>query len=1108
VTESVPSLPTHSVSYAQYFEALNKEVEKIYKIAESARAMGYDPTTRVEIPPAYDVAARVEATLEGPVGVAKRIRELIQEYETREEVAFAVAGEIALGKLGAIKDKEKAADKAVRVALAILTESITAAPLEGISKVSIRGAGDDRYLALYLAGPIRAAGGTEAAMTVLVADYVRQVLELPPFVASEREIERALEEVELYARLMHLQYPVEPELVKLAAAKLPIMLTGEPTEEFEVTGSRDIDRIESNRVRGGAVLVLNDGVVGRAAKLAKIVNENSIKGWEWLNDLAAKTSKAALAEAEDSVEKKLEPKSDYLADVIGGRPVFSHPSSVGGFRLRYGRSRNTGLAGVGVHPATMFLVDEFLAPGTHIRTERPGKGSIVAPVDTIEGPIVLLKDESVRQVFSVSEARKLQGQVERILYLGDILVALGEFLENNHPLVPSGYCEEWWSHDLERVYSSLDEKKLQKLLAGSDITTEDIDTLIESPLIRIPSPEEAILISTKFGTPLHPRYLYRWSALNVENMLDFRSWLLRTHKIREGPDGERMTLPYDPKYKTMLEKLGVSHFLSDDRKQIELADSPLTILSQLGEKEDTAVGSNALDALASCAKVPLRDKMGFSIGARMGRPEKAQERKMRPPVQVLFPVGRSLSTERRMVKVARSTVQTARVHDYDLDNNRPAPTLPSAGINIELVNRVCPKCQNETFESRCNSCGTHTEVQKWCANPDCGQPVDPSSGMCSLHLDAMVRGTKEKRVDIRALLERVKTEIDEPQAYDLRAVLGLTSDLKIPEYLGKGILRAKHDVYCYRDGTARFDVTDAPLTHFRPREVGVPVSKLRELGYFSDHKGAPLVSDMQILELKVQDLIVPENCADYMVRVGRFVDDSLEKIYKKERFYNFKAPEDIIGQLVIGLAPHTSAGIIGRIVGFTNASVCYAHPYWHAAKRRNCDGDEDAIILVLDALINFSKDYLPAGRGGFMDAPLVLSVILNPKEVDDESHNMEVCYRYPAEFYEMVAEAQHPKAVQHLVDIVGTRLGKEAQYEGFGFTHDTSSIDDGPRNTRYKTLGTMAEKLEAQLQLAVLLDAVDSKDVAERVLSHHFLRDIRGNLRAYSTQKTWRLLRR
>jgi DNA polymerase II large subunit len=347
----------------------------------------------------------------------------------------------------------------------------------------------------------------------------------------------------------------------------------------------------------------------------------------------------------------------------------------------------------------------------------------------------------------------------------------------------------------------------------------------------------------------------------------------------------------------------------------------------------------------------------------------------------------------------------------------------------------------------------------------------------------------------------VKNEIGEPQSYDLRAVLGLTSNLKIPEYLGKGILRAKHDVYCYRDGTARFDVTDAPLTHFKPSEVGVSVSKLHELGYTNDYQGAPLVSDTQTLELKVQDLIIPENGADYLVRVGKFVDDCLEKIYGLDRYYKFNLIEDVVGQLVIGLAPHTSAGIIGRVVGFTNASVCYAHPYWHAAKRRNCDGDEDALILVLDALINFSKEYLPAGRGGFMDAPLVLSVVLNPEEVDDESHNIEVCHRYPAEFYGMVAEAQHPKAVRELVDIIQSRLGTEAQYEGFGFTHDTSSIDAGPRNTKYKTLGSMSEKLEAQLHLAILLDAVDSQDVAERVLSHHFIRDIRGNLRAYSTQK-------
>jgi DNA polymerase II large subunit len=1098
VTESELNLPKHSVGYARYFETLNNEVESIYKVAEEARSKGYDPTTEIEIPPAHDVAARVEVTLQGPVGVAKRIRELSEKYETREKVAFAVAKEIALGELGNIDDPQKAADKAVRVALAIMTESITAAPIEGIAKVQIRGPKDEEYLALYLAGPIRAAGGTETAMTVLVADHVRQLLGLPAYEATEQEVERALEEVELYARNVHLQYPVQPELVRLVASKLPIMLTGEPTEEFEVTGSRDLDpRIETNRVRGGAVLVLSDGLVGRATKLAKNVSEMSIKGWEWLEDVAAKMSKVLPSESDTAVDKKLEPKSDYLTDVIGGRPVFSHPSHPGGFRLRYGRSRNTGLAGVGVHPATMILVDEFLATGTHIRTERPGKGSIVAPVDTIEGPIVLLRDGSLRQVFTVEEARKLQGKVDRIVYLGDILVGLGEFLENNHPLVPSGYCEEWWSHDLERAYSGLSNEQIEKLLSDVNLDSNAIDSFIESPLRRTPSPEEAIAISEKFSIPLHPRYLYRWPALDLQEMLDVRSWILTKHALDKTEDGDRMSLPNDERHKVLLENLGIPHELSEEGKRIRLTDDPITILAQLGEKSATAAGSNSLDALNSCSRVELRNKMGMAIGARMGRPEKAEERRMRPPVQVLFPVGRTLASERRMEKVAKSTHQSALLEAFDLDAAEYSPISEDTGVELELVSRECPNCENETFESRCEKCGTHTELRRVCSEDGCGKPVDAVTGECPFGH----RATKKVLVNIQGLLDRVKNEIGEPQSYNLRAVLGLTSNLKIPEYLGKGILRAKHDVYCYRDGTARFDVTDAPLTHFKPSEVGVSVSKLRELGYTNDYQGAPMVSDTQTLELKVQDLIIPENGADYLVRVGKFVDDCLEKIYGLERYYRFNLLEDVVGQLVIGLAPHTSAGIIGRVVGFTNASVCYAHPYWHAAKRRNCDGDEDALILVLDALINFSKEYLPAGRGGFMDAPLVLSVVLNPEEVDDESHNMEVCHRYPAEFYEMVAEAQHPNAAKELVDIVQSRLGTEAQYEGFGFTHDTSSIDAGPRNTRYKTLGTMSEKLEAQLHLAVLIDAVDSRDVAERVLSHHFIRDIRGNLRAYSTQK-------
>ena len=1356
MTEPELSLPKHSIFYKQYFDSLNEEIQIIYEIAEKARKQGFDPTTKVEIPPAHDVAARVEATLEGPVGVAKRIRELQDAKLSREQVAFAVAKEIAEGTLSDVKETvdlivsrnprytpsqimsmidkkqeelgpdanngfaamviakefgektaretaEKAADKAVRVALSILTESITAAPLEGISKVRIEGSGNDQYLALYLAGPIRAAGGTEAAMTVLVADYVRQVLNLPAFKSTEEETERALEEVELYSRLANLQYPVDPDSIRFVASRLPIMLTGDPTEEFEVSGSRDLDRIDSNRVRGGAVLVLNDGVVGKAAKLAKIVSGVKISGWEWLNELATKMSKTSTEE--EDFAKTLEPKADYLADVIGGRPVFSHPSRIGGFRLRYGRSRNTGLAGVGVHPATMFVVEEFLATGTHIRTERPGKGAIVAPVDTIEGPIVLLKDGSVIRIEDTDEARSYEGKIERILYLGDILVALGEFLENNHPLVPSGYCEEWWSHDLDAAISKLTVAVLKKRL-GSKLTLDEVNIMVDSPLSQIPSPEQAVHLSKKLKVPLHPYYLYRWSALSPEDALTLRTWILTKHSIKK----DSMTLPLNSNKKKFLEKAGIPHTISPNKKRIHLTDNPDVVLAQLGKKEGTTKGTSTttLELLNSVSSVKLMDKVGFSIGARMGRPEKAEERKMRPPVQVLFPVGRLKGTERQIEKVAKSMEYQPTIEDtteelfsvksiitkmnsmneavtwlgenttftdeksllvsksdseqthlliagtiinshqemnpletllntelekashtlsekpirlahshisadclgeviatsYDpklgtikyigriRENNEVTQSIASGDITtlsvrgyvsgiqcniceksklpdfngnpdcvhrvgrftddveaivigigirfielnvhtpedivepvsetiqsglvalasihsgnntleseipveLEMVFRICPNCSNETYESKCDKCGTHTIVS--CSFENCGQPIDKKTGTCQYSHDRSK--THQYLVPLADLIDRVKTEVDEFEAHGVRGVLGLTSDYKIPEYLGKGILRAKHDVYCYRDGTARFDATDAPLTHFTPTEIGVPVSRLRELGYITDYEGEPLISEDQVVELKVQDIVVPDNCAEYLARVGRFVDDCLEKIYGLERFYKFGAQEDVVGQLVIGLAPHTSAGIVGRIIGFTNASVCFAHPYWHAAKRRNCDGDEDALILVLDALLNFSKDYLPAGRGGLMDAPLVLSVILNPTEVDDESHNIEVCKRYPAKFYEMVAEARHPKEVEDLVDIIASRLKTAAQYEGFGFTHDTKSFDIGPKNTRYKILGSMDEKLTAQLNLATLIEAVDSQDVAVRVLSTHFFRDIRGNLRAFSTQK-------
>jgi DNA polymerase II large subunit len=167
----------------------------------------------------------------------------------------------------------------------------------------------------------------------------------------------------------------------------------------------------------------------------------------------------------------------------------------------------------------------------------------------------------------------------------------------------------------------------------------------------------------------------------------------------------------------------------------------------------------------------------------------------------------------------------------------------------------------------------------------------------------------------------------------------------------------------------------------------------------------------------------------------------------------------------------------------------------------NCDGDEDSIILALDAFLNFSRYYLPEIRGGKMDAPLILVANLNPHEVDDESHNVDTCNKYPLKFYESTLNRSSPKSVLPLIDMISNRLDNQTAYEGFYYSHETSSIFDGPESTAYKNLETMEDKVEAQLKVASLVKSVDVKDVATRIIVNHFIPDLIGNMRRFGSQK-------
>ena len=103
--------------------------------------------------------------------------------------------------------------------LAVLTEGILVAPLEGVvSARFITNTDGSPSLAISFAGPIRSAGGTGQALSVLIADILRRDFGLKNPLVTFEEVERYKEETGAYARgLQH--RPSNPEIEKLPPNK-------------------------------------------------------------------------------------------------------------------------------------------------------------------------------------------------------------------------------------------------------------------------------------------------------------------------------------------------------------------------------------------------------------------------------------------------------------------------------------------------------------------------------------------------------------------------------------------------------------------------------------------------------------------------------------------------------------------------------------------------------------------------------------------------------------------------------------------------------------------------------------------------------------------------
>src|SRR3989344_4278862 len=643
--------------------------------------------------------------------------------------------------------------------------------------------------------------------------------------------------------------------------------------------------------------------------------------WDFLEKFI-KIQKNLRAKGKLKSDEKISPDFNYIKDLVAGRPVLGYPLTKGGFRLRYGRTRINGFSATSLHPATMEVLNGYIATGTQLKVERPGKATVITPCDSIEGPIVKLNDGSVILLNDQNEAKKYLNQIEEILFLGDILINYGDFFNRAHKLVKPGYCEEWWFLEFEKAIQKKGIIELSELLG---INVEVIKNLFKGNLdIKA---RDAVIISKKLKIPLHPRYTYHWDDINIEEFKSLLNWIKYSDIIIANNEIEKIIFPLNLEFdlekldpKRVLEILGVPHLVVLKESVVIEKDNAVAFVASLNLETKKNFDDfkfdkeNVLEIVNKISEIKIKDKSGVFIGARMGRPEKAKMRKLTGSPHVLFPVG----DEGGRLRCFQAAMELGK-------------------INGDFPIYIC-ECGNKGIFPVCELCGKNTKRNYYCYG--CGKEIDDKE--CSKHGKALLY--KKQEIDIKKLFETSLKKLKLVNYPDLiKGVRGTSNEDHFPENLCKGILRAMEDVYVNKDGTIRYDMTELGITHFKPKEIGTSIEKLKELGYVKDVNGNELINDEQIIEIFPQDVILPEDgfgleegADEILFRISKFVDNLLVKFYGLNSFYNLKSKEETRGQLLLGLSPHTSAGILCRVIGFSKLQGFVAHPLLHSIMRRDC----------------------------------------------------------------------------------------------------------------------------------------------------------------------------
>ncbi|EQD31897.1 DNA polymerase II, large subunit DP2 [mine drainage metagenome] len=305
------------------------------------------------------------------------------------------------------------------------------------------------------------------------------------------------------------------------------------------------------------------------------------------------------------------------------------------------------------------------------------------------------------------EAKEILNDVERITDMGEILFSYGDFLENNRNLEPSSFSEDWWKH-----------------LAKREGVPEE--------LMHPPTVAAAFRLAREFMIPLHPKYNLFWHDLTQAEIL----YLMKTVKESTSEGTFPMIRRRDDLVEILI-KLGYEFVISDSHIRLlneDIISETFRIHDNITLPEET----DPLKLIGIISGIEIKAKAPTRIGARMGRPEKAGDRKMKPKVHMLFPL-ENLGEARRLLSNA-------------LKNS-------SGSYEAEFLARRCSGCNSEVPVPTCPYCGSHTEETD----------------------------TKKRSVDIKSLLDSAlkKLSIDPDKMPPVKGVKKLISRRRVAEPLEK-----------------------------------------------------------------------------------------------------------------------------------------------------------------------------------------------------------------------------------------------------------------------------------------------------------------------------------